>query len=168
MAQCRCHIPRQYVWKAIWVFIHHFPISGNISRYRELKFPISGNNFPTTGIQISDIGKYGIIFWYREFNFPISGNNSWYREMNLIFRYLEMISWDQEMITRYPEINRITGTGKWFPDIGKSGSGVELAHLAFATDDDEVATVVPPRLQSFRPKAIRPNVVHTLFPLMSP
>ena len=53
--------------------------------------------------------------------------------MNLIFRYLEMIS-------RYPEISRITDIGKWFPDIGKSDSGVELPHLAFVTDDDEVAT----------------------------
>ena len=80
--------------------------------------------------------------------------------MNLIFRYLEMISRYQEMISRYPEISRIT-------DIGKSGSSVELPHLAFITDDDEVATVVPPRLKLFRPKSIRPNAVHTLFLLMS-
>ena len=80
--------------------------------------------------------------------------------MNLIFRYLEMISRYQEMISRYPEISRIT-------DIGKSGSGVELPHLAITTDDDEVATVIPPRLKSFCPKSIRPNAVHTLFLLMS-
>ena len=73
--------------------------------------------------------------------------------MNLIFRYLEMISWYQEMISRYPEINRITDIGKWFPDIGISGSGVELPHLAFTTDDDEVATVVQPRLKSPSPSA---------------
>ena len=81
--------------------------------------------------------------------------------MNLIFRYLEMIS-------RYQEINRITDIGKWFPDIGKFGSGVELPHLAFTTDDDEVATVILPRLKSFRPKSTRPNAVHTLFLLRSP
>ena len=78
-----------------------------------------------------------------------------------------MISRYQEMISRYPEISRITDIGKWFPDIGKSGSGVEQPHLAFVTDDDYVATVVPPRLKSFRPKSIRPNAVHTLFLLMS-
>ena len=87
--------------------------------------------------------------------------------MNIIFQYLEMISRYQKMISRYPEISRITDIGKWFPDIGKSGSGVELPHLAFTTDDDEVATVFPPQLKSFRPKSIRPNAVHTLFPLMS-
>ena len=81
--------------------------------------------------------------------------------MNLIFRYLEMISGYQEMISRYPEINRIT-------DIGKSGSGIELPHLGFTPDDDEVATVVPPRLKSFCPESIRPNAAHTLFSLMSP
>ena len=59
--------------------------------------------------------------------------------MNLIFQYLEMISRYPEMISRYPEISRITDIGKWFPDIGKSGSDVELPHLAFTTDDDEVA-----------------------------
>ena len=64
--------------------------------------------------------------------------------MNLFFRYLEMISRYQEMISRYPEISRIT-------DIGKSGSGVELPHLAFTTDDDEVATVVPPGLSRSAP-----------------
>ena len=58
-----------------------------------------------------------------------------------------MTSQYQEMISWYPEISRITDIGKWFPDIGKSGSGVELPHLAFTTDD-EVATVVPPRLKS--------------------
>ena len=82
--------------------------------------------------------------------------------MNLIFRYLEMISRYQEMISRYQEISRITDIGKWFPDIGKSGSGVELPHLAFITDD-EMATVVPPRLKSVRPKSTRPNAVHTWF-----
>ena len=71
--------------------------------------------------------------------------------MNLFFRYLEMISRYQEMISRYPEISRITDIGKWFPDIGKSGSGVELPHLAFTTDDDEVATVVPPGLSRSAP-----------------
>ena len=75
--------------------------------------------------------------------------------MNLIFRYLEMISRYQEMISRYQEISRIT-------DIGKSGSGVELPHLSFITDD-EMATVVPPRLKSVRPKSTRPNAVHTWF-----
>ena len=83
--------------------------------------------------------------------------------MNLIFRYLEMISRYQEMISRYQEISRITDIGKWFPDIhdiGKSGSGVELPHLAFITDD-EMATVVPPRLKSVRPKSTRPNAVPT-------
>ena len=88
--------------------------------------------------------------------------------MNLIFRYLEMISRYQEMISRYPEINRITYIGKWFPDIGQSDSGIELPHLAFTPDDDEVATVVPPQLKSFRPEAIHPNAAHTSFSLMSP
>ena len=79
-----------------------------------------------------------------------------------------MISRYQEMISRYPEISRITDIGKWFPDIRESGVGVELPHLAFTTDDDEAATVVPPRLKSLRPKSIRPksirpNAVHTLF-----
>ena len=66
--------------------------------------------------------------------------------MNLIFRYLEMVSRYQEMISRYPEISRITDIGKSFPDIGKSGSGVEIPLLAFVTDDDEVAKVVPPQV----------------------
>ena len=48
-----------FVWKAIWVFIQHFPISGIISRYRELKFPISWNQFPISGNdQFPDIGKW--------------------------------------------------------------------------------------------------------------
>ena len=80
----------------------------------------------------------------------ISDSISRYREMNIIFRYLETISRYQEMISRYPEISRIT-------DIVKSGSGVELPHLAFTTDDDEVATVIPPRLKSFRPKSHPPQ-----------
>ena len=78
-----------------------------------------------------------------------------------------MISRYREMISRYPGISKIADIGKWFPDIGKSGSGVELPHLAFTTDDDEVATVVPPQIKLFRPKSIRPNAVHTLFLLMS-
>ena len=86
------------VWKAIWFFIHNFPISEIIYRYREFEFPISGNKE-----LFSDIGNSF---------FPILGNNSRYREMNLIFRYLEMISRYQEMISRYPEINRITDIGK--------------------------------------------------------
>ena len=55
------------------------------------------------------------------------------------------------MICRYPEISRITDIGKSFPDIGKSGSGVELPLLAFVTDDVEVATVVPPGLSRSAP-----------------
>ena len=70
------------------------------------------------------------------------------------------------MISRYPEISRITDIGKWFPDIGKSGSDFELPHLAFTTDDDEVAISRSAQLKSFRPKSIRPNAVHTLFQLM--
>ena len=63
------------VWKAIWVFIQHFPISGIISRYREINFR------------------------YREIiNFPISGNDSRYRQ--LIFRY-----WEICLISRYREID---------------------------------------------------------------
>ena len=47
------------LWKAIWVFIQHFPISGIISRYREFEFPISGNQFPISGNnQFPDIGKW--------------------------------------------------------------------------------------------------------------
>ena len=47
------------IWKAIWVFIQHFPISGIISRYREFEFPISGNQFPISGNnQFPDIGKW--------------------------------------------------------------------------------------------------------------
>ena len=47
------------IWKAIWVFIQHFPISGISSRYREFKFPISGNQFPISGNnRFPDIGKW--------------------------------------------------------------------------------------------------------------
>ena len=51
--------PSIILWKAIWVFIQHFPISGIISRYREFEFPISGNQFPISGNnQFPDIGKW--------------------------------------------------------------------------------------------------------------
>ena len=40
------------IWKAIWVFIQHFPISGN-------QFSISGNDqFPDIGKWFSDIGNW--------------------------------------------------------------------------------------------------------------
>ena len=60
------------IWKAIWVFIQHFPISGIIFRYRELEFPISGNQFPISGNdRFPDIGKW---FSISGIDFPISGN----------------------------------------------------------------------------------------------
>ena len=53
------HFLPSSIWKAIWVFIQHFPISGIISRYRELEFPISGNQFPISGNdRFPDIGKW--------------------------------------------------------------------------------------------------------------
>ena len=71
-----------YIWKAISVFIQHFPISGI--------------RIPDIGKSISDIGKWSIsryremIFGYRELIFR-------YREMCLISRYREINS-------RYPKI----------------------------------------------------------------
>ena len=60
------------LWKAIWVFIQHFPISGTIFRYRELEFPISGNQFPISGNdRFPDVGKW---FSISGIDFPISGN----------------------------------------------------------------------------------------------
>ena len=44
------------VWKAIWVFIQHFPISRIISRYREL-FPDIRNSIARYREIIPDIGK---------------------------------------------------------------------------------------------------------------
>ena len=67
------------VWKAIWVYINHFPISGNNSRYREMlnKNP---NGFP----YLFSISRYRELF-------PDIGNlNSRYREIN--FRYREIIN----------------------------------------------------------------------------
>ena len=62
------------VWKAIWVFIQHFPILGIISRYREINFryreiinfPISGNDFGISAIDFPILGNL--------LDFPISGN----------------------------------------------------------------------------------------------
>ena len=70
------------LWKAIWVFIQHFPISEIIFRYREFEFPISGNN-----------SRYReMISRYREFEFRISGNMELFSDIgNSISRYQEII-----------------------------------------------------------------------------
>ena len=130
------------VWKAIWVFIQHFPISGIISRYREFEFPILGNQFPISGnnqfpdIEKSfadigksfldigkwdsflDIGKYFLI--YREIEFPISENNSIFpdirnsnsRYREIIYRYRELFLDIGNSNSRYREI--ISDIGKWW------------------------------------------------------
>ena len=66
-------IPDIGKWKAIWVFIHHFPITEIISRYRKISSLISENHFPILGNWLfPDIGNL----------FPGIGNsNSRYREM---------------------------------------------------------------------------------------
>ena len=101
------------IWKAIWVFINHFPISGIISRYREFEFPISGIRIPDIGKWFPDIGNSN--FGYREIwnwfpisrneshfsisrndfpisgnDFPISGNQQNYRYREMISRYREI------------------------------------------------------------------------------
>ena len=90
-----------YVWKAIWVFIRHFPISVIISRYREIEFLISGNEFPISGN-----------------DFRISGNAIISRYRELFPDIKKFISWYLEIIPDIPisEI-RIPNMGSWFPDI---------------------------------------------------
>ena len=73
--------PWWQLWKAIWVFIQHFPISGIISRYREINFryremvdfPISGNDFRISGIDFPISGNV-LDFPISENQFPISEN----------------------------------------------------------------------------------------------
>ena len=69
------------VWKAIWVFIQHFPISGIISRYRELEFPISGKQFLISGNdRFPDIGK-----WFSDIGNWFSDIGNWWIKTQMAF-----------------------------------------------------------------------------------
>ena len=74
-----CTMPYWYgitVWKAIWVFINHFPISGIISRYRELNsryreiIPDIGKSFPDIGNSNSRYREISNYFLISGIQFP--------------------------------------------------------------------------------------------------
>ena len=88
------------VWKAIWVFIQHFPISGIISRYRELEFPISGNLFPISGKDRSpDIGK-----WFSDIGnwFSDIGKCAWFPDIEKSIPDIRKSPPDRSRSLRHP------------------------------------------------------------------
>ena len=88
------------LWKAIWVFIQHFPISGIISRYREFEFPISGNRFPISGNgRFHDIGK-----WFSDIGnwFSDIGKCAWFPDIGKSIPNIRKSPPDRSRSPRHP------------------------------------------------------------------
>ena len=81
-------------------FIQHFPISGIISRYRELEFPISGNQFPISGNdRFSDIGK-----WFSDIGnwFSDIGKCAWFPDIGKSIPDIRKSPPDRSRSLRHP------------------------------------------------------------------